>query len=90
MLSSSSTVQLGDMHEVRWHWVAALALIGIVAFCLIFCFRDQRWLRPLAVTAAGAILALFWEGMSGDASALGPILLTGLILTITTVASGRK
>lgn len=90
MLSSSSTVQLRDMHEVRWHWVVPLALIGIVAFCLIFSFRDQRWLRPLAVTAAGAILSLLWENVSGDTSALGPILLTGFILTITAVASGRK
>ena len=78
------------MTEVRWYWVAPLALIGIVALCLIFRFRNKHWLRPIAVTAAGAIFSLFWETRSEDNSALGPILLTGLILTVTTAAAGRK
>lgn len=78
------------MTEIRWHWVAPLALIAIVTLCLIFRFRNKHWLRPIAVTAAGAVFSLFWEGISGDSSALGPILLTGFILTITTAAVGRK
>jgi hypothetical protein len=78
------------MNEVRWHWVAPLALIGIVALCLIFRCRNKHWLRPIAVTAAGAIFSLFWETTSGDHSALGPILLTSFILTVTTAAAGRK
>jgi len=90
MLPASSTFHSLNMTEVRWHWVAPLALIGIVALCLIFRFRDKHWLRPIAVTAAGAIFSLFWEGTSGDSSALVPILLTGLILTITSAATGRK
>jgi hypothetical protein len=78
------------MTEVRWYWVAPLALIGIVTLCLIFRFRNKHWLRPIAVTAAGAIFSLFWESTSEDNSALGPILLTGFILTVATAAAGRK
>lgn len=78
------------MNEIRWDWLAALALTGIVALCLILRFRNKHWLRPIAVTAAGAIFSLVWEGTSGDRSALGPILLTGFILTIMTASAGRK
>ena len=78
------------MIEVCWHWIAPFALIGFVSLCLIFRFRDKHWFRPLAVTAAGAIFSFFWEGTSGDGSALAPILLDGFILTITTAATGRK
>ena len=47
------------MTEVRWYWLAPLALIGIVTLCLIFRFRNKHWLRPIAVTAAGAIFHFF-------------------------------
>jgi type IV secretory pathway VirB2 component (pilin) len=47
------------MTEVRWYWVAPLALIGIVTLCLIFLFRNKHWLRAIAVIAAGAIFSLF-------------------------------
>ena len=78
------------MTDIRWHWVAPLALIAIVTLCLIFRFRNKHWSRQIAVTAAGAVFSLFWEGISGDGSALGPILLTGFILTISIAAVGRK
>jgi hypothetical protein len=78
------------MTEIRWHWVAPLALVAIVTLFLIFRFQNKHWLRPIAVTAAGAVFSLLWEGISDDSSALGPILLTGFILTITTAAVGRK
>lgn len=74
------------MTDVLWHWVLPLALVGMGAVYLIFRLPGQRWPRPLAVTAGGAIVSVSW----GDTSALGPILITGVILTIGTAASARK
>lgn len=74
------------MAEVAWDWVLSLAVIGIIALYLIFRLPGQRWPRPMAVTAGGAIVSLFF----GDASALWPILLTGGILTVCSAVAQRK
>lgn len=74
------------MADMQWHWVLPLALAGTVALFLIFRFPGQRWLRPAAVTVAGAMVSVLF----GDASALFPILLCGIILTVCAAASARK
>ena len=74
------------MANIDWYWVVSLALIGTIALYLIFRLPTQRWPRAMAVTAAGAIVSLFF----GDASALWPILLSGSVLTICSAAAQRK
>ena len=75
-----------DMTDELWVWGGALGLLGIVAACLAFHFRKQRWPRVIAVTAGGAILAI----LTREPGAVGPILLTGFILTICSAAANRQ
>jgi hypothetical protein len=66
------------MTDMLSYEVLALVLVGSLALYLIFRFPGQRWPRPLAVTAAGAILAIFL----GEAGAVPAILITGVVLTV--------
>lgn len=74
------------MEDVAWHWVGSLAVVGLVGLYFIFRLPKHHWPRTMAVTAGGAMVALFF----GDASALWPILMTGCILTLGSAATQRK
>lgn len=75
------------MSVVAPYWLLALALIACVSIVLIIRFPSRRWPRPLAVSAAGAILSAM---LFDDAGATRAILLTGLVLTVGTAAAERK
>jgi uncharacterized membrane protein YjjB (DUF3815 family) len=75
------------MTDVLLYWGFALALIACIAIVLIVRYPARRWPRPLAVSAAGAILSMT---VSGDAGATRAILMAGLVLTVCTAAAERK
>lgn len=75
-----------DMNNELGAWIGALGLLGIVALCLAFRFRQQRWPRVIAVTAVGAIASI----LLGEPGAKGPILQTGLIMAIASAGTKRE
>ena len=74
------------MNDEAWAGIGALGLVGLLALYLAFHFPKQRWPRVIAVTAGGALVSI----LLGETSAIGPILLTGLVLTMCSVAATSK
>lgn len=74
------------MTDELWAWVGMLGAAGVVSLMLAFRLPKQRWPRVMAVTAGGTIASI----LCGETSAIGPILLTGLILAICSLTAARE